>query len=153
VIGSPVIPGTKDINILPVWNLAGPVAGLFLLIEGLSQFASVSPGEISVDADVEELAVVGIGVARMGHRDALVDLGALEVEDVLRLATGDAHLVRPAANACLGIEDQASRTGDHVELPVHAEVELVADAGLLMAKVSVLTGTMWRWLWCFCNVN
>jgi len=78
----------------------------------------------------------------MGHRDALVDLGTLEVEDVLRLATSDAHLVWPAADARLGIEDQTGRTGDHVELPVHAEVELVADAGLLVAKVSVLPGTM-----------
>lgn len=89
----------------------------------------------------------------MGDRNALVDLGALELEDVLRLAAGHSDLIWPGADAGLGIEDQTGRAGDHVELTVDAEVELVADSGLFVAKVSVLAGTVERRLGGFCRFS
>lgn len=44
--------------------------------------AAISARRIAIDADVEELAVVGIRVARMSHGDGLVDLLAAELENI-----------------------------------------------------------------------
>lgn len=86
----------------------------------------------------------------MGHGNALVHLGALELKDVLRLAASHAHLIGPRADASLRIEHQARRTRDHIEHAIHTEVELVANAGLLVAKVSVLARTVQRGLGSLC---
>lgn len=131
---------------LPIRHLASPITEGLLLVKDLAQLAAVPSRKISIDADIEELTVIGIGIARMGHSNALVHLGASKLEDILRLAASDADLIGPGADASLGIEDQTLRAGDHVELSVHAEVELVANSRLLMAKVTVLPGAVQRGL-------
>lgn len=50
---------------IPLVDVAWPVAVLGDFVEDLSSLAAVTTGDLAVDADVEELAVVGIGVARV----------------------------------------------------------------------------------------
>lgn len=87
----------------------------------------------------------------MRHSDALVHLGALELENILRLATGNAHFIGPCADAGFRIKDQSNRAGDHIELSINAEVELIAYARLLVAEIAILTRTVLRGLRGFCE--
>lgn len=75
-----------------------------------------------------------------GHR--LVHFGTLELENVGRFAAGDAHLIRPGADAGLRVEDEAGGAGDHIKLAINTIVEFVADSGLFMAKIAVFPRTM-----------
>lgn len=127
---------------LPLRHLTRPVAGLVLVVEDLTQFATVATRQITVNAHIEELTIIGIRVAWMRYSDALVHLGTLELENILRLAAGNAHLVGPRADAGFRIKDQSSRAGDHIELSVHAEIELITYARFLVAKVAVLSRTV-----------
>lgn len=127
---------------LPFGNLAGPFAKFLLVIEHLAQFAAISAWYLAIHAHIKELAVLRVGVARMGDGHRFVHFRALEFENIRRFASGDAHLVRPSTNAGFRIEDKARGTSDHIKLAINTIVELVADAGLLMAEVSVLSGTM-----------
>lgn len=136
---------------LPIGNFARPFAQFLLLIKDLAQFTAVATWHLSIHAHIEELTVLGIGVTRMGDGHRLIHLGTLEFKDVCRLAAGNADLIRPSADAGLGIEDEASRTGDHIELAIDAIVEFVTDAGLFMAKVSILPGTMLTGLRSLCK--
>lgn len=87
----------------------------------------------------------------MRDSNALVHLGALELENILRFATGDAHFIGPSADAGFGIKDQSNRAGDHIELSINAEVEFIAYARLLVAKIAILTWTVLRGLRGFCE--
>lgn len=53
-------------------------------------------------------------------------------------------LISPGTDTGLGVEDEASRAGNHIELAVHAVEEGVADFIILMGKVTVFTGTVLR---------
>lgn len=66
----------------PVGHIPGPVAILRHGVKHLAVFAAISARNVSVDAHVEELAVVGIRVARVGHGNGLVDLLAAELENI-----------------------------------------------------------------------
>lgn len=78
----------------------------------------------------------------MRYSDALVHFGALEFKNILRLATGDAHLVGPRADASFGIKHQSHRAGDHIELSVHAEIEFITYARFLVTEITVLSRTV-----------
>lgn len=49
----------------PLRNLSGPVALLADFVENLTEFATAPPRRVPVDAHVEVLAILGVGVARM----------------------------------------------------------------------------------------
>lgn len=122
----------------PSLDLPGPLAAHSDGIKGLTQLAAVPPGSISINTDVEHLAVVGIRVAWVRDRNGLVDHRALEVEHVTGHAALLGVLVRPRADAGLGAEDEAIGTGDHVEFALDAVEELVAGSLLGRGKVAVL---------------
>lgn len=132
----------------PFRHLAGPLAVLATVVEHLAQLAPVTSRNIAVDAHVEELAVVRVGVPWVRHRNRFVHLGARKGEHVLGGAARLAGLVRPCADAGLRIEHQPGGTGDHVELAVDAVVELVARARLA-AVVAVQPGAVGRGLGSF----
>lgn len=50
---------------IPLVDVARPVAVLGDFVEDLSALAAVPARNLAVDADIEELAVVGVGVARV----------------------------------------------------------------------------------------
>lgn len=129
---------------LPIGHFTGPFASFLGVIESLSQFASVSPWNIAIDAHVEELTVIGIFVPRMGHRNTLIHHGALEVEHIVSCASLLLRLIWPRADSCLRIKDQTRWTGDHVELSVDTVEEFVT--GTHLAEVAMLPGTVHRGL-------
>lgn len=85
----------------------------------------------------------------MCYGNTFIHLGTLELKDILRFAASDAHLIGPGADASLGIKYQANGTGDHVKLAIDTEIELIADAWLLVTKITILPGAMLRRLWSF----
>ena len=52
-------------------------------------------------------------------------------------------MVRVVTLSLAGVKDETASAGDGVGDTVHAEVELVADAGVLVGEVSMLSGTSW----------
>lgn len=128
--------------VLPFGHPPRPFATLLRVVERLSPLAAVASGHSSIDAHVEELAVVGIRVPGMGQAEGLVHRRAREVEHILRGAALLRRLVGPRADSGLGVEDQAVWAGDHVEFTVDTVEELVADFLVSVAKVSVLPGTV-----------
>lgn len=131
---------------IPFGDLACPLAEFLLLVEDLAQFTAVAARHLTINAHIEELAVLRIGITRMGDGHRLIHLGTLELKDVRRLASCNAHLIGPSADAGLRIEDKTSGASDHIELAIDTIVELVTDASLFVAKVSILSGTMMAWL-------
>lgn len=73
----------NDIS-LPFGDVPSPVALFALVVEDLAEFATVPSGCVAVDAHVEELAVLRVGVTGVGGGHALVDLRALELEHLWR---------------------------------------------------------------------
>lgn len=65
---------------LPFGDAPCPVTFLALVVEDLAQLASVPPGRVAIDANVEELAVLRVGVSGVGGRHGFVDLRTLELE-------------------------------------------------------------------------
>lgn len=58
-------------------------------------------------------------------------------------------LIRPGADASLVVVHQTIRAGDHVELAVHAVVELAALLRVFVGEVTVLARAMQRGDWGF----
>lgn len=52
-----------------------------VVVKRLAKLTSVSTWCVAVDADVEELTVLGISVPWMGKRKRFVNLGAVELEE------------------------------------------------------------------------
>ena len=121
------------------------------IVERLSEFAPVAARCFTVDAHVEELTVVRIGIAWMGRSLGFVHLRAGKLEHVLRRAALLLGLVRPGADAGAWIKHQPFRAGDHVEHTVHAVVELIARTSLA-GKVTVLAGAVQGRYGCLCNI-
>lgn len=75
----------------------------------------------------------------------------------MRLTLGAAPLllglIGPSANSGFVIEDQTSRTHDHIELSVDAVIELVTDRFVTMGEITVQTWTMLRRLRGFCRTK
>ena len=136
---------------LPFGDFASPVALAGALIEGLSELAAAASRRLAVDADVEVLAVLGVGVARVRRCYRLVNLGAGEVEDLLGAATLLLGLVGPGADAGLLREDESFRALDHVELALDAVVEGVAVACVFVGEVAVHARTVDGWDRCLCG--
>lgn len=73
---------------------------------------------------------------------AIVYLWAGEIEELARTATLLLRFVWPVANTGLFGKDEAFRTGDHVELALHAIIEGIAVPRILMSEVTVHAGTV-----------
>lgn len=87
---------------LPFGDLPGPLALLSHVVEDLSQFAAAPPGRDAVDAHVEVLAVLGVGVTGVGQALGLVHLRAVELEHLWKEAGADLDLdsyVKPELGA------------------------------------------------------
>lgn len=137
-------------RLVPFGYLPGPIALAGTLVERLSKLASASSRYLAVDAHVEVLAVLGVGVTRVCGCDRVVDLGAGEVEELTGTAAFLLRLVRPVADPGLFGEHQPIRAHDHVELALHAVIECVTVPGILVGEVAVHTGTVRRRLRLFC---
>lgn len=61
-------------------------------------------------------------------------------------------LIRPGTDTGLLVVNQAIRAGDHVELAVHAIVELATLLGILMREVAVPARAVQGWDWSLCKV-
>lgn len=70
------------ISDIPLVDIARPVAVLGDFVEDLSALAAVPARDLAVDADVEELAVVGVGVARVLLSLGCEHLRARELEHI-----------------------------------------------------------------------
>lgn len=135
--------------LLPFGHVPRPVAHLGDIVEHLTSLAPVSPRHFPINADVEELTVLRVGVPRVLLPDRFVHLWATELEDVLRGASLLLCLVRPAADAGVLVVDQSGGADNHVEFAVDAVVELITDTGIFVGEVTVESGTVERWLGCF----
>lgn len=87
----------------------------------------------------------------MRRSDAIRDRGTGEVEELARAAALLRGLVGPVADARLLGEDQAVRTGDHVELAFDAVVEGVAVPRVPVGEVAVHARAVGRRGWRLCN--
>jgi len=66
----------------PIRDVLDRVARLGCVVEDLAKAATAAAGDLSINADVEELAVFGVGVPGVDGGTAFAGLGAGEVEHV-----------------------------------------------------------------------
>jgi len=122
-----------------------PFASKSVGVEDTSVTAAVS-SRFPLDAKVEELAIIWIGMPRV-----LVDgldrgVGTPELEQVPRSATLPVSLVTVSTLSLHRVKDEPSRTGDCVWIPVYAEVEFVTDRFIRVGKIAMLSRATWGWL-------
>lgn len=135
----------------PFGYLTSPIAFSSLLIESLSELATTTSWGFSINAHIEELAVLRIGITRMCCSDAFIDFWASKVEKISRSTSSLLCFIRPVANASFLGEHQTIGTCDHVEFAFNAVVEGVAISHVLVTKIAVHSWTMRRWFWLLCN--
>lgn len=68
--------------VVPFGNLTSPIASFGHVVESLAKFAPVAPRLLAVDAHIEELAVLRIGVPRVRRADGNINFRTSKLEQL-----------------------------------------------------------------------